>query len=326
MIHHTKIKSVRAVVIALLLPCCVCSCAYRDGMKSLATPGDMFTCSHELQVTRVVPHDPCYGFHPTCWYAWPDCCPSCPPPAGITPEIISAGAAETPPADSPSPREVIPTPAEQPPTAKPPEGPRLPSTKPPAAETPDASLRQPKSGATLASRSVKTVLPLQENGIDSAPRDVNILPSQKDVPTPASRDVKSVPPQKDTPTPAPREIKTLPSQKDVPTPASRDLTNLPSQKDVPTPASEGVKNLPPPPSLSEDDGGTKVLAALKVVTSPQTPRPRPLGVRIDVRQGKINPPRSDETVFPRFGYYEPLVDYTCGDRLADSFAEDSVEP
>ena len=24
---------------------------------------------------------PCYGFHSTCWRAWPDCCVPCPPPA-----------------------------------------------------------------------------------------------------------------------------------------------------------------------------------------------------------------------------------------------------
>ncbi len=25
--------------------------------------------------------EPCYGYHPTCWMGWPDCCNQCPPPA-----------------------------------------------------------------------------------------------------------------------------------------------------------------------------------------------------------------------------------------------------
>ncbi len=48
---------------------------------------------------------PCYGYHPTCWRPWPDCCVGCPPP----PVSISTQPPEAPLQNLPSP-EAMPTP------------------------------------------------------------------------------------------------------------------------------------------------------------------------------------------------------------------------
>jgi hypothetical protein len=238
MIHNTNIKTVPALVIALLLPCCACSCAYRDGMKSLATPGDLFTCSHEQQVCRGIPCDPCYGFHPTCWTAWSDCCTRCPPPSDATAQDLSGGGKNASATDSPSPRELVPTPQEEPPVAKPP---RQPQAKPPAVESPDAP--------------------------------------------------------------------------------------LPPPKDTAVPPSNGVTNFPPPPaSFSENVDDPNVLGVLRLAISSRSSLSRPLEIPNDPSLEKAHSPRWEDTIIPRFCYYEPMVDYTYHDSAAASFARDLIEP
>ena len=62
---------------------------------------------------------PCYGYHPTCWREWPDCCVGCPPPAQsmsfgvignsiIAPPHMPGGVS---PADRPTIPEPVPLPA-----------------------------------------------------------------------------------------------------------------------------------------------------------------------------------------------------------------------
>ncbi|MGA2257506.1 MAG: hypothetical protein ABSG53_22835, partial [Thermoguttaceae bacterium] len=48
---------------------------------------------------------PCYGYHPTCWRQWPDCCVGCPPP----PVPVPTESPAAPPRNLPPP-EVTPTP------------------------------------------------------------------------------------------------------------------------------------------------------------------------------------------------------------------------
>jgi hypothetical protein len=195
MIHYTNIRTVPAVVLALLLPCCVCSCAYRDGLKSLGTPGDLLTCAQDHHASRAIPCDPCYGYHPTCWSAWPDCCPNCPPPSGVMAEGVTEGGRDMPSPNAPSPRELVPTPYDEPPVAKPPEATRVPPSRlpatmppdaplpprstPPAPEPPNAPLPPPqKDGAGTPSQGVERLPPPRQGVtvLPPPPVDVMILP------------------------------------------------------------------------------------------------------------------------------------------------------
>jgi hypothetical protein len=252
MIQHINIKIVPAFVMALLLPCCICSCAYRDGLKSLGTPGDLLSCAKERHVSQVIPCDPCYGFHPTCWYAWSECCPACPPPEGVVSEEVREVGKDVMLPDASNRREVVPAPQQEPPAAKPPEAPRPPQSKPPAPKLPDAPL------------------------------------------PPVSLKKEASPP-------------------------SKGVTNLP-------PPPRSVTVLPPSPARSDHAGDPTELTALRLAISPRAPQSRPLPVQADSDLGKTDPPRLEETIFPRFCYYEPLLDYTYDYSVAASFARDFTEP
>src|SRR6185436_561778 len=95
---------------------------------------------------------PCYGYHPTCWRAWPSDCPNCPPehaaplpkqaPPIPDPPHESIPAPESPPSETPLPKREykgiqppVPKKAEEPAVPDPPAKPEKQTDEDPAKST-----------------------------------------------------------------------------------------------------------------------------------------------------------------------------------------------
>jgi len=113
----------------------------------------------------------CYGYHSTCWRAWPAECPNCPPEHTMVP--TSSQTSEPHPATSPEvPSESLP-PVLKPPQPDPEKSESKPSVEPPAnpesnPEKP-AKLQSRKSGPPLAPVVLSTSLeyPMRELSPDA---------------------------------------------------------------------------------------------------------------------------------------------------------------
>ena len=63
-----------------------CCCADKVGKPPLPSA----LCIDRLPPCPTV-CGPCYGYHPTCWMAWSDCCRTCPPPEQVVPTSSRRG-------------------------------------------------------------------------------------------------------------------------------------------------------------------------------------------------------------------------------------------
>jgi len=269
--HRTNIRTVRALGISLLLLGSLavggCACTGNSDLRDL---GALLGCSHRPPVRRAAtPCDPCYGFHPTCWHAWPECCAGL-PPGGGKPLGAGAGGAgtEAPPAGRAADLEVVPTP---------PQEPRAINLPPPPREGP-SEVKEPAAP------------PLPEDGL-KAP-----LPDKTDTP-----------PEKDAKTGEPHALQGAKPRQGMARHDSRVL--------------EGG-----------DLEGAKELVALRQLISPPASRASLPGVPAAASLADEKPPRGEEAVFPRFSYYETLLDYS-GDEdpgivssVAMYFGRDSLDP
>jgi hypothetical protein len=109
-----------------------CCCADKAGKPPL--PSAM--CIDPLPPGPTV-CGPGYGYHPTCWMAWSDCCRTCPPPEQVVP-LPRGPAGDTPSGDGVRPPnrtdlEVVPVPHEEP---------RAKLPNPPKAEEPPPMLEK----------------------------------------------------------------------------------------------------------------------------------------------------------------------------------------
>jgi len=68
----------KSIVVFLLLGCLAaggCACTYDASMSDF----EMLFCPQRRPCRPVVrPADPCYGYRPTVWHAWPECCEGMP--------------------------------------------------------------------------------------------------------------------------------------------------------------------------------------------------------------------------------------------------------
>jgi hypothetical protein len=122
---------------------------------------------------------PCYGYHPTCWHAWPECCTQCPPP----PQIIVPVPEEHAPATMVAPEQetapLMPTPERVPNPPRPNEPvpnesqPLPPSTLQPAAPFPVPPTAPVPPQSTPAPKAVPAAPapPRAATGSDMQPND-----------------------------------------------------------------------------------------------------------------------------------------------------------
>ena len=155
--HRNNNRTVRAFGISWLFlgSLVLGGCAYMDGLKSLATPGDLISCRPQQHVHRATPCDPCYGFHPTCWHTWSEYCEEGLPPGEARPlNVATEGAGpDAPSAGRPADWEVLPTPPQEPRVIRlPPPPQEWPSTgkEPAAPPLPEDDLKAPLPGKTDA--------------------------------------------------------------------------------------------------------------------------------------------------------------------------------
>ena len=114
MTQPTRVRTVPALGLLLLLGSLGlggCACTDNGDLRDL---GALLCCSHEphqrCERRVAVPCDPCYGFHPTQWHAWPEYCPGLSPGGARPAGTAMAGAGTLP--QEPANMEVVPTPQE----------------------------------------------------------------------------------------------------------------------------------------------------------------------------------------------------------------------
>lgn len=110
---------------------------------------------------------PCYGYHPTCWRPWPECCMPCPPPpqalipSSEQPTPAPMGLPEMPPVNAAPPAVPLPSPVSPSPSDVEPN-----SEKIPAPPKPDGSQSAPAKKPPQKSAASDT----QQNFAAAAPK------------------------------------------------------------------------------------------------------------------------------------------------------------
>jgi hypothetical protein len=97
---------------------------------------------------------PCYGYHPTCWRQWPNCCAGCPsPPVPVSAESPEVQPKLPPPEVTPTP-EGVPLPTQQP-------VPSLPGAKSavPSVPTTAPQLQRPADSTPLSPTPIRSAVP-----------------------------------------------------------------------------------------------------------------------------------------------------------------------
>ena len=144
-----------------------------DDLCAVLHPGYLFKSNpnfqHRYADAGGTSFPPCYGYHPTCWRQWPECCVGCPPPP-VAVFAVSPTAAQTLP-----PPEVTPTPAGAPVVPQPPATP-LPGTNPafppppaPPQIPPRPAVTPTPQGAPAATQPPVTSLPGSEPATPAQP-------------------------------------------------------------------------------------------------------------------------------------------------------------
>ena len=114
---------------------------------------------------------PCYGYHPTCWRAWPECCTQCPPPPQVIVPVPEEHAPPTAPEQETTP--LVPQAEGVPHPPKPNEPqPLPPSTSVPAAPFPVPPATPAPSQSTPAPKALPAPAPpTNSTGSDLQPSD-----------------------------------------------------------------------------------------------------------------------------------------------------------
>jgi hypothetical protein len=159
---------------------------------------------------------PCYGYQPTCWMSWPDCCVPCPPPVqamragGIPGGDIPPGEGAHPPMKEmervPLPQEEARSNIEAPAKAKQPPK----AIEPPKPNEPPANVEKPKTLQELPPEGAKParVEKLQPSAAKTPTSKAAVLPPQPNEPTNPEepRPAAEKPPKAEEPHPKAEEL------------------------------------------------------------------------------------------------------------------------